>query len=199
MVRSMAGALAVASLVVVCMGCSVPQGQLKDMTARMDANAAQITELGKRIDGLEGALKQAQDADAQKLDQTSADLGKRIDQVAASIADTQKALEAAQAQSVAASKAMEDVQVKVDAFRQQLSDLTIATSGAQQVLVRNLETALAIYKQQYVAIQEAVERLKLEGAEATGAAGAAAAAAAGTPPAPMKPAPAPQPQPQPQP
>ena len=128
-------------------GCGVTQGQLDEVSTKVDNQIARVDALDAKATKLATYLATATDSLAK--------LETRID----------ARLVEMTTEATATATAVAELQPKVDAFRQQLTQLTTATSSAQQTLIRNLETALVIYKQQYLAIEEALERLKSEAGE----------------------------------
>jgi len=132
------------ALLLVGAGCAMQGGeagqQLADALARLDALEARAT-------ALEDARKAA-DAQAGETAKAVAADAERIDAMA---------------------KELEQVGLKVSAFREQISELTKANSGAQQTLIQSLEASLAIHEQQYMALKETLEQMKKKAA-AVGAA-----------------------------
>lgn len=125
-------------------GCGVTQGQLDELSARVDSQNTRIEALDAKAAKLQTDLAAANDGLKKLAERLDAQLAKMS------------------TEATATATAVAELRPKVDAFRQQLTQLTTATSSAQQTLIRNLETALVIYKQQYLAIEEALERLKSE-------------------------------------
>ena len=137
--RRCAGVAGVAlALLIVSAGCSVTEAKMNELSGAIADQKARIDALEERTAAVEAAQAG----------------------VAGQAKDMETRLKAGLAKIEASAKALEEVQERVDTFRERMSELTTANAGAQKTLIQSMETLMALHEQQYLAIKEALERLK---------------------------------------
>lgn len=181
MVRAIA-VLSICGVLAAGLGGCVSRGELTKLDTKIEANKAElaamkktlgstdetVTALDKKVDAMNTALTEMQSSlkaisgDVQSVQQKLAAVEKDLD---ARVAEAKKLAKNAQGDATIAIKQLPAVRAEITNFSKQFEKMNASIGKSQEMLVKSLENARDIYKTQFLALEEVLEKLKKDEAK----------------------------------